>query len=165
MRRAFSVIPGVTNRIPSHILAMGGGAQELSAVESNFDASESARKISALAKDFLHDPSENPDASSAAFSLELKKVFANPQDAEAVASRLLKDNWNIDTLPYTNIVRSPWTKEITGIEFVPANLDFSARRNSAYFPVREAIDREQRALAAIGMSTRFDLWGHIFEAR
>jgi hypothetical protein len=144
---------------------MGGGAQELSAVESKFDASESARKISALAKDFLHDPSENPDANSAAFTMELKKVFADPAQAEAVAARLLKDNWNLDTLPYTNVVRSPWTKEITGVEFVPANLDFSAQRYSAYFPVREAIDREQRALAAIGMSARFDLFGHIFEAR
>lgn len=150
---------------PSPILALGAGALELLIVESNFDASESARKISALAKDFLHDPSDNPDASSANFTQELKKVFANPAHAEALAARLMKDNWNLDTLPYTNVVRSPWTKEITGIEFVPANLDFSARRYSAYFPVREAIDREQRALAAIGMSTSFDLWGHMFEAR
>ena len=134
-------------------------------MEPKFDAGESARKISALAKDFLHDPSDNPDSNSAAFTSELKKVFANPADAEALAARLVKDNWNLDSLPYTNVVRSPWTKEITGIEFVPANLDFSARRYSAYFPVREAIDREQRALAAIGMSSRFDLFGHMFEAR
>ena len=139
--------------------------QELSDVEKDFDAREMASKIEQLAKKFLHDPSESVDQNSAEFSVELRKVFGNKEQAEAVTSKLLKNNWNLDTSPFTNVVRSPWTKEITAIEFVPATLDFEAKRRSAYFPVKEAIEREQRALAAIGMSTRFDMFGAMFEAR
>lgn len=128
----------------------------MASLESEFDPVSAAHRIEKLALDFLHDPSENPDPKTAEFSTELQKVFSNPKQADAVMDRLLKDNWRLDNAPFTHIVRSPWTREITAVEFVAATMDINARRQSAHFPVKAAIEREQRALASIGMSIRFD---------
>lgn len=141
-------------------ITLGGsiGSQGLS---TEFDVTESAKKISTLAKEYLHDPSAHTDQANAAFAVELRKVFEDASKGEAVAAKLLQANWNVDSLPYTNVVRSSITKEITAIEFVPANLDFSAKKSSAYFPVSAAIEREQKALAAIGMAGGGDFFSRL----